>query len=64
MRLGCSINLLLTQPPPRAAAEMEEEVHQENRKLLGKRVHLQSPRLMLLVGSVCRHLAQEAQARR
>lgn len=43
---------------------MEEEVHQENRKLLGKRVHLQSPRLMLLVGSVCRHLAQEAQARR
>lgn len=53
MRLGCSINLLLTQLPPRSAAEMEEEVDQENRKLFGKRVYLQSPRLILPVGSVC-----------
>lgn len=53
MRLGCSINLLLTQLPSRAAAEMEEEVDQENRKLFGKRVYLQSPRLILPVGSVC-----------
>lgn len=51
--MGYSINLLLTQLPPWAAAEMEEEVHQENRKLFGKRVSLQSPRLILLVGSVC-----------
>lgn len=43
-------NLFPTQLSPPAAAETEGKVHQEDTKSSGKRLYLQSPRLMLLVG--------------
>ena len=40
------LNLFRTQLSPPAAAETEEKVHQEDTKSFGKRVYLQSPRLI------------------